>query len=864
MDRQSFDGYTSVLAEYETPFADTTMREADQSAEAEHYHTDQYSPEYESPFAMTFEAPLVGQMTVSPVAGEIVNLLGELQSEEFEEQLYEMAQELEDTWSSKVSNETAMGDRFVPYATQEAHQYFEALLQESNRMFDRASSQFSGNNFEDLTDAEIENFFETYEWESTLSPAQEQFFGGILKKVKSVVKKGIDLAKKGVAAVGKILPIGMILNKLKGLIKPLLDKVLKFAIGKLPANLQPYARTLAGKLLNMAGMAAKETEDEIPAAAQLESLQAEFDVQMANLLFAPGEAEAEDFVMEYESSIDTMQREDPAAEAGIPALDAARQRFISELQELQPGQSPAPAIERFIPAAIMALQPVIKIALNIIGRQKVINFLAGLLAKLVAKYVPEQVAKPLAASIIDVGMSAIGFETAERNRSDLAYEAIANTVQETIQNLGMLSEETLNDQEALTAETLEAFEQAAANNFPQQHLKAHKRLTQDNGAWVMMPRYGHKHCYKKYARVFDVTLDHRITSTLRTFRGLPLSHYLRDKLGMDPAKPVQARVHIYEAIPGTKLYHIAKFEKVPGLRGSGRFAYRQLHPLTVQAATALLREPRLGRDFRVPFTTVRHRIAVGQRFYFLEIAGAKLRVVPVATRPQGARATAAGAGKGVPSQPHTGGLAPRVPNSSDVQGVINFVRSEIRFNYYFSEQDALTVAEKLNAKDYAGAFISIRYSIRTVLQNLLIKNVGSKVKIIHETMPEMYLENYTVTQDQFSLASIGSAVGGLALNAGKELLQKLVEKLVTVIADAAYNAVLNYFKAREKEFLAAQASPMDGVTVKIIWFNVPGMAAISAIINAIKGRLSVGNIADLVLPSLPAPEVKISAGKHFD
>ncbi|MBL0133787.1 MAG: hypothetical protein IPP79_07180 [Chitinophagaceae bacterium] len=96
-----------------------------------------------------------------------------------------------------------------------------------------------------------------------------------------------------------------------------------------------------------------------------------------------------------------------------------------------------------------------------------IDFLAGLLAKLVEKYVPENVAKPLASSIIDVGMSAIGFETYELQKSDIAYEAIANTIQETIQNMGELNEASLNNSEDLTMQLLEAFEVAAANNFLQ-------------------------------------------------------------------------------------------------------------------------------------------------------------------------------------------------------------------------------------------------------------------------------------------------------------------------------------------------------------------------------------------------------------
>ena len=177
------------------------------------------------------------------------------------------------------------------------------------------------------------------------------------------------------------------------------------------------------------------------------------------------------------------------------------------------------------------------------------------------------------------------------------------------------------------AETLQAFEKAAANNFPSNQMKVAKRLTLENGTWVMMPRSGPRHMYKKYTKVFDATIDNRIASTLTTFRGVPLAGYLKDKLGLDPTNPIKARVHIYEGIPGTKLYMINRFEKVPGLRV--RHGYKQLHPLSVQAASLLLNEPKLGKDVDVKFTTRRHQTSVGQRFYYLEIPGAQLKLVTV-------------------------------------------------------------------------------------------------------------------------------------------------------------------------------------------------------------------------------------------
>lgn len=855
MNNYSLNDIESQLSEYETPFADKFLME-----EKRHNGTsfsEAFVSDFESPFAPTYEAFNSGENQNSPAAGEFVDFISELYDDEFSENLYEMASELEDTWNGKISNEAAMGERFVPFATQEAEQYFIPVYNETVQMIDRVSEYFSGNNFADQSEAEVENYFDQLEFDHTgLSPAQEQFFGSILKKVKSVVKTGVNLAKKGIAAVGKILPIGPILNKLKALIRPLLDKVLKFAIGKLPKNLQPHAQTLAKKFLNLETEADTVTEStEIQATGDLQAVQSELDNYLANLVFSGNETESDNIVMEYESSSDNLERHNNYETSGlnVPSLDAARQQFINELKELQPGQSPAPAIEKFLPAAILALQPVIKIAISIIGRQKVINFLAGLLSKLVAKYVPEDVAKPLAAGIIDIGMSAIGFETYEMNRSDLAYEAIANTIQETIQNMGTIDEAVLNDQEMLMAETLEAFEKAAANNFPSKYIKYSKRLTSNPGTWVMMPRVGPKHLYKKYTRVFDVTLDNRIASTLTTFRGIPLINYLKDKLGIDLNNPVRARVHLYQGIPGTKLYMVSRFEKVPGI--SVKHGYRQLHPLSVQAASLLLNEPKLGRDFSPAYTTRRYQTAVGQRFYYLEIPGARLKSVSVQPDIYKRKPTITG--------PEVQNYVPVTPNSSDIQGVINFVKSEIRFNYYFSEEDAKSVAEKLNSKDYAGAFISIKHNIRRVLHGILLRNIGSKVKIVHESMPEMFLEMTSDNQEQF-LGGIGKAIGGYALNAAKDAIKNIIEKLINKISNVAYNSVINYFKTRVNEFISEQSKPKDGVTLKIIWKNVPGMSAIGTIINAYKGKLSAANISGLSIPSLPAPEIKIAAGKHFD
>ncbi len=91
----------------------------------------------------------------------------------------------------------------------------------------------------------------------------------------------------------------------------------------------------------------------------------------------------------------------------------------------------------------------------------------------------------------------------------------------------------------------------------------------------------------------------------------------------------------------------------------------------------------------------------------------------------------------------------------------------------------------------------------------------------------------------------------------------LVESLVNKMAGKAYEEIRDYFKSRASEFKQAQAEPQDGVTIRLVWPNVPGLAAVKTIISAIRGNISF-NPATLTFPSLPKPEIVVKAGKQFD
>jgi hypothetical protein len=818
--------------QYETPFADAFLtREEPVGNESAEYRISAFLKASESPFMKTYELQETGS-SKSPFAEEIAEFLGELNDHEFSNNLYELASDLDDSWLPKISNEAAMGNNFIPFVTQQAEEYFRPLIKAGEGMIDRISKRFSENNMAGRSEGEIEAYFNDFEIETNgLSPAQEQFLGSVFKKVKSAVSKGISLA-------GKLLPVNVILGKLKGLIRPLLDRVLKFAIGKLPKNLQPYAQTLSKKLLNMeTPYEPVSGESSLSTSGEMDAIQTELNNEIAHLVYAPDETEAENFVIQYESSATDIDRPYETGELNGSSLDVARQQFINELANLQSGENPAPAIERFIPA-VMALKPLIKMGISVIGRPKVINFLAGLLSQLVSKYVPQNVAKPLASSIIDAGMSAIGFETYEMSKPDVAYEALVNTIQDTIQGMAEMNEANPDDQESLTLNLMEAFETAAANNFPSQYIREDLRNTKEPGVWVLKPRNGPRHSYKKYTRVYPVTIDPQSAKTITTFRDLPLSSFLRDKLGLDPSKPIQAQVHLFESIPGTKLSRISKHENLPGFAPSQPYSWIQLHPLSSRAASLLINEPAMGKDFPKKFTSKRFHIAVGQRFYYLEINGARLRINTV-VRPNQLQS---GSQSGTNKPAH----------SDDIHGVINFVKSSISISYYFSEEEAKTVVEKLNQNDFLGAANAIKHSVKEVMRSMLLGNLTNKVKIIHESFPEMYLENYEDPQEN-----------QLSLSPGKSILTMLIDNMVNKVAGIAYQEIRDYFKSRAAEFKNAQAEPQDGVTIKLLWNNIPGMASIKSIISAIREKHLL-NPANLSFPNLTRPDIQIKAGKHLD
>jgi hypothetical protein len=366
---------------------------------------------------------------------------------------------------------------------------------------------------------------------------------------------------------------------------------------------------------------------------------------------------------------------------------------------------------------------------------------------------------------------------------------------------------------------MEAFHDAAAENFPSEVIVPELHEAPVRATWVAFPPGPRRKFYKKYTHVFEVEITPQVAASVTTFGGTTLAAVLRDQLGVVP--PVRARVHVYQAISGTTLPRIAYFERrVPGLGGMRpRVAATQLHPLTVQAATAILHHPRLGRDVAGQFLSSRELTTLGQRFYYLEIAGAR----PIAV---------------------TGGLALRstaVRRTSQVNVTLDFPKDEFRVFVYLSEAEAQEVAAKIRQHDVAAVVVLAKRVYEAGVNVALGGDIRRHVKILTEAMP----------QEQF----LGLDLRFIADRVKRRLAKKVVEWV-----DIALSA---YLKGSVGEFVAAADDPADGVTIVVRIMHPPGASLVRRLL---RGDVGIATIKDAVkaFEGSPSYDVKTVAGFRFD
>ena len=775
----------------ETPFLETFVFEAAQeSARPWSEPGEVFELLQETPFVTAYlgESPVSQELSL---AGE---LFEELYDREMEVALGELVQEVSGRHAEQAvhfSGETA--GSAPQLAAQAAEEYVRPLGDQAEALLQQLISSIGQEQPQMLDEDRLDQLFEPF-GESELvhheNPVFEQFLKGVIRKAKALAKGAVRIAKTGISAIGRVLPIGPLLNRLKALIRPLLRRVLQFAINRLPAPVRPIAERLRRRFLNLEAQPVDEAEQleelfgrehEAEAVADPALIQRELDAELSQLLLAADEQEQELIVAEvatFEASHAGGQGE--GRDAG--ELDQARVRLIQKLGELGEGESPQPAFEEFIPAIL----PALRIGIRVIGRRRVVDFLAGFLANMLNRYVGPAAARPLSQAIVDAGLGLLTLEAPTSTDQRLAAPAaIAAVVEDTVRRVAEAGE-ALEDPTRLEAEAVAAFNEAVASNFPPALLRS--ELQEQEGAgtglWALRPR---GYLYKKYTRTFEVTVSPTKARAIRTFGGVTLEAFLRSQHGVTGT--VRARVHLYETLAGTYLSRIAAMERNVNGLGPGR--WNRLHPLTVAAAGALLGEPGLGRDVGARFLANRNMIAVGQRFYFLEILGG------------GGGGGGGGGRRPVVPPPDTRTCVNAPPSQAFLTLDGRPGRDAIRLFVYLSETDAQQVAARFRTGNTTGVVVLMRQLLRAAIGSL--RTAPSRVRVQREVE---------------SLADL--QVGAAAAAASSAVVERILGRLIDWAMDVAARLAMDYARTKRDEFLRGVDNPACGVTL-VVTVPAPGL-----------------------------------------
>jgi hypothetical protein len=735
-----------------------------------------------------------GEGAVSPEAHELQELLFELFDPEFDELLAELAQE---AWTAATDRFEEFGETLAAETTEQfLEEWVRPVREQAETMLDNIAEAAAEQELSELSEHQIDELFERFEPHGTgLESHFEDFLGGLVKKAKSVVKGAVKLAKRGIT----MLPgISALLGKLKRLVHPLLQRVLKLGLDKLPPQLQPVARQLAQRILGQqapavaAGAPAEPPPTEQPTLPDAGSVQGQFDLDAAALLFATEEVEQEVLVGEVRGELER------ADGAPLAELHLARERFVDELEG---GADLQESLERFIPA-VMGVLPIARTAIRLVGRPRVVDFLAKFLTGLLRRYLPPEGAGQLSRAIVDAGLRMVSLEAPAPDETEqLAPAALAGAVEDTVRRVAQLDETTLDQPALLEAAVADAFQEAAAENFPPELLIPEVHEASIPATWVQMPLGRRRKYYKRYTHSFDVEVTPQMAASIKVFGGTTLAAFLKDRLRVNP--PLRARIRLYQATAGTTPPRIARYERVPGLGPSARAAASQLHPLTPQAAAILLREPKLGRPLPRRFLASPNRLALGQRLYHVDVSG-----------------------------PGPGAVQPAGGRSSQVSIRLDLARGEFRLFAYLSEADAQEVAAKLRSSELPGALALLRRSLAAGIDSALGDQLEQRLRI----------------------SPADGAPGRPALIPA-DVRERLGRKLV----EWASKAAAEQLEARAGELISATEAPQAGVTTIVTAISPPVAGLVRKLVRG--GRLEAGD-ADAAFREQPTLSAQTLSGFH--
>lgn len=714
-------------------------------------------PETSTPFAEA-EGPLVAHSEADRLFAEAFS---ELRDEAFDESLAFLTEETEQAVAERFTGET-------PAAGPERERFAEAYLSpvrfEAEQYLDGLQEGLAGMDVASLSEQQLDEVLERFDpQQAELTPAGEEFVGKLVQKAKKAVKFVAGAAK----AVGKLASplLAPVLKALRKLVNPLLRRVLAMAIGRLPAPLQPAARKLAARFTSETFEGEEEAIASPANLTDVEALAESFDAAVAQSMAFGPEQEEESFAGERdEAGVESRELE---------ALATARSALIERIRTADEEEDLAPAIEQFVPAVLGAL----RLGIRLVGRPKVVSFLARYVGQLIKRWVGPQLSQPLATAIVDTGLRLATLEAESGSASELRHDeaapvALASVVEDTVRRLAEQHESVLENEDLMQLATAEAFNQAVSSHFPGQLLRADLQQAPSLGGAFVARRPRAVRTYRKYSRVPEIEITPQLADALPAFGGTSVGAALK---AAGATLPARARMHIYQATAGTTVPSTLRQD-----RGGARATFGA-HPLTPAAAGLLLREPKLGVAVPPAYLQSRNRIAAGQRFYVLEPVGA----------------ATAGLVKGAAAALRT------APSRATVR--VNQRRGRVTVSFYLSEAEAQAVAAAIRQGRGAHALLQ---ALTNAWRELDKPAAGDGAA------PPMQREDE-------DFAAFPGAVSRLVKPALASMLRRqLGGWLMPALAEWA--------KANAEAFARAAAHPEPGVTVRVTLTSVPGLAACCA------------------------------------
>ena len=676
-------------------------------------------------------------------------VLGELRDEGFHEAITQLSEEIETAVADRFMGET---DTSGPSQERFADNYLSSVRFAAEQYLTNLDSELSNLDFASLDANGLDATLDSFDPPAgDLTPAGEEFLGKLVKKAKSAVRFVANKAKQ----VGKLaLPLlTPFLKQLRRLVNPLLKRVLSLAIGRLPAPLQPAARTLAAKFIGETQDDGEDQEMSPANPVDSEVLADSFDYRLAEALAYP-ERLAELDNEAFAAGADEIFEESHE----LAYLAEARGALIDSLSEAHP-EAIEPAVEQFVPAVLAALRTGIKL----VGRPRVVGFIAKYLAGLIRPYVEKDQAAPLARAIADTGLRLATLE-AETDTAETAQVALASVIEDTVRRFAENDDYVMESDELGQGARAEAFGEAVATHFPDFEVREDLRLAPSLAGTFITRSPRALRSYAKYSRTPEIEISSRLADTLPGFGGTTLGAATREAGGRFP---MRARMHIYQIRPGTTLGAIARHDRRHG-------AIQNAYPLTHNAAGMLLREPALGTRVPKKFMRNHGRLAAGQRVYVLEPIG--------------------GAGAGHPGAPKM--------DAARVWLSVNPTKARLSVGFYLSEPQAQQVAAALRAGRGAAPLLSRLY---TALKPAI--KPQSEGEAVGFEPP---------------LGEDGEGFDDFAAKRGLERSMK--RQLRKQVAAWALTAASEWLRNNAEAFIRAAAHPDPGVTLRVRLNDVPGLA----------------------------------------